>query len=171
MKILRKLDRVIMKIEEAILSYAIILIALMVTGNVLSRYFTGRSWAFAAEISEFAVIIATFLGISYAARKGRHISMSAFFDMAPAKTRKIMAIIIPAITAISLFLLAYYAYVYTISSFERGRTTTALLIPVYLFHLFIPIGFTLGGLQFLRNMWINIKEKDVFLATDKKDYL
>lgn len=170
MKMIEKLDYYVMKIEEYILSYAVILIAVMVVGNVLSRAITGSSWGFSGEISEFAVILATFMGISYAARKGRHISMSAFFDVAPYPIRKTLAIFIPAITAICLFVLAYYAYGYMISSYERGRTTAALLIPVYIFYIFIPIGLILGGLQFIRNMWINIKEKEVYLATEKKDY-
>ena len=79
---IKKLDRFVMKLETYILSWAIILISIMVVGNVISRAL-GRGWPFAAEVSQFAVIIATFMGISYAARKGRHIRMSAFFDLAP----------------------------------------------------------------------------------------
>ncbi|WP_216830930.1 TRAP transporter small permease [Alkalihalobacterium elongatum] len=170
MNIIQKVDRGIMKVEEWILSYSVILIAVMVAGNVLSRAITGKSWAFAGEISEFAVILATFMGISYAARKGRHISMSAFFDIAPPKVRKALAIFIPAVTAIILFTLAYYAFGYMYSVLERGRVTMALQIPVWMLLSFIPLGLTLGGIQFLRNMWINIKEKEVYLATEKKDY-
>ncbi|RLZ13216.1 TRAP transporter small permease, partial [Proteus mirabilis] len=46
----------------------------------------------------------------------------------------------------------------------------ALQVPVYIMIIFVPIGLFLGGLQFLRNMWINIREKDIYLATEKKDY-
>ncbi|WP_209125572.1 TRAP transporter small permease [Alkalihalobacillus sp. BA299] len=170
MNIIQKVDRGIMKVEELILSYSVILISLMVVGNVVSRTITGKSWAFAGEISEFAVILATFMGISYAARKGRHISMSAFFDVAPPKIRKALAIVIPAVTAIILLVLAYYAFGYMVSVFEKGRVTIALQIPVWILLIFIPVGLILGSLQFIRNMWINIKEKEVYLATEKKDY-
>lgn len=164
------LDRSIMKVEEWILSYSVIVISIMIVGNVISRAVTGRSWAFAMEISEFAVVLATFMGISYAARKGRHINMSAFFDIAPFPIRKALAIFIPFVTAIILFILAYYAYGYMESVYHRGRVTTALQMPVYIMLIFIPLGLFLGGIQFLRNMWINIKERDVYLATEKKDY-
>ncbi|WP_026671820.1 TRAP transporter small permease [Alkalihalobacterium bogoriense] len=170
MNVIHTLDRYLMKFEEIILSYSIIIISIMVVGNVLSRAITGSSWPFAYEISEFSVVLATFMGISYAARKGRHISMSAFFDMAPFRIRKAMAIFIPFVTAIILFVLAYYAYGYLDNVRGSGRTTAALQVPVYLFLLFVPIGLVLGGIQYLRNMWINIKEKDVYLATEKKDY-
>lgn len=170
MNVIRKLDYGLMKLEEYILSYSIIIIAVMVVGNVLSRSIFGSSWSFANEVSQMAVIIATFIGISYAARKGRHISMSAFFDLAPSPIRKGLAIFIPAVTAVILFILAYYSYGYFLSVHGTGRVTTSMQMPVYMMAIFLPIGFTLGGIQFLRNMWINIKEKDVYLAQDKKDY-
>src|SRR5690554_229432 len=115
----------------------------MTFGNVVNRQITGRSWLFAAEISEIAIIMATFMGISYAARKGRHISMSAFFDLAPKKVQKILSIVNPLITALILFLLSYYALDYTLS---QTRVTTSLEIPYWMMVIFMPIGLFLGGI-------------------------
>lgn len=170
MKVIQTLDGFLLKIEEFILSYSIILIAIMVCGNVLNRAIFGSSWMFASEISKFAVMMATFMGIGYAARKGRHISMSAFFDLAPYKIKKALAIFIPAVTAIVLFVLTYYSYVYLMVQYESGRVTSALQVPVYIMILFVPIGLFLGGMQYLRNMWINIKEKEVYLGTEQMEY-
>ena len=166
-KTLKLLDSLLIKFEVFVLSWAIILISIMTFGNVLNRQITGSSWLFAAEVSQIAIIMATFMGISYAARKGRHISMSAFFDMAPKKVKKALSIINPFITAIVLFVLSYYAYDYTIS---QTRTTTALEIPYWVMVMFMPIGLFLGGIQFLRNMWVNIVNKEVYLAQERKDY-
>lgn len=96
--------------------------------------------------------------------------MSAFYDNVPFKIRKALAIFIPAVTALVLFVLAYYACGYIVNLYQSGRTTSALQVPVYMISIFVPIGLFLGGLQFLRNMWINIKEKEIYLATEKKDY-
>lgn len=170
MKLIEKLDNALLKVEEIILSYSIILIAIMVVGNVLNRAIFGSSWSFASEVSKFAIYMATFMGIGYAARKGRHINMSAFFDLAPQKIRKALAIFIPALTAVILFIFAYYGYVYMMDVYESGRVTPALQLPSYLLSIWVPLGLVLGGLQFLRNMWINIKEDDVYLATEQKDY-
>ncbi len=170
MKWIEALDNFIMKLEEKILSYSIIIITIMVVGNVLNRAILGSSWSFAEEISRFSVILATFMGIGYAARKGRHINMSAFFDIAPPRVKKALAIIIPAITSIVLFMMTYYAYGYLMNVYHSGRVTSALEVPVYLMILFVPVGLFLGGVQFLRNLWINIKEEEVYLATEKKDY-
>ena len=170
MKIIRAIDNFFLKLEEIILSYSVLLIAFMVVGNVLSRAITGKSWFFAAEISLFAVIIATFMGISYAARKGRHISMSAFYDLAPFKVRKVLAIFIPLVTSIVLFVLTYYSFLYLKSIHDSGTVTAALELPVTYMYVFVPIGLFLGGVQYLRNVWINLKRKEIYLGTDVKDY-
>lgn len=159
-----------MKLEEFILSYAVILVFVMVAGNVLSRGITKNSWSFSAEVSQFAVIIATFMGISYAARKGRHIRMSAFFDMAPQRVKKVLAITISALTAITLLVLAYYSFEYVLWTMSTGRVTTALQVPAYFMAIFLPIGFVLGALQYFRNVWINIKEEEVYIGTEKLDF-
>ncbi|WP_416147075.1 TRAP transporter small permease [Salipaludibacillus sp. HK11] len=166
-KIIRFLDNLLIKFEVIVLSWSIIIISIMTFGNVVNRQITGRSWSFAAEISEISIIMATFVGISYAARKGRHISMSAFFDMAPKKIKKFLSIVNPLVTAIMLFVLSYYAYEYTAG---QTRVTSSLEIPYWMMVGIMPIGFFLGGVQFLRNMWVNIVNEEVYLAQDKKDY-
>lgn len=171
MKFFRVLDKVVLKIEEFILGYSVIIIALMVVGNALSRAIFSYSLFFANEVSQIAVIVATFMGISYAARKGRHISMSSFYDLAPFKVRKIVSTIIPFLVAVVLFMLAYYSALYVQNVRESGTVTSALEMPAYIVYIAIPLGFFMGGIQFLRNMWINIvKREDVYLGTDAKDY-
>ena len=171
LKLFKLIDKAILKLEEFILSYAVIIIALMVVGKALSRALFNYSPPFADEVSQICIVVATFLGISFAARKGRHISMSAFYDLAPFKVRKILAIFIPVVTAIFLFILTYYSSLYVLDVYNSGRVTPALEMPAYYLYIFIPIGFLLGGIQFLRNAWINIKDREhVYLGTDAKDY-
>ncbi len=169
-KVFRFLDTGLHTLEKFILSWSIIIISFMTVGNVINRMITGQSWHFAAEISRLSVIVATFMGISYAARKGRHISMSALFDLSPKPVKKALAIINPLITAIVLFVVSYYAFLYTYGIYQSGRTTAALEFPFWLMVVALPIGLAIGGIQFIRNMVVNIRNKEVYLAEEKKDY-
>ncbi|PRO65689.1 TRAP transporter small permease [Alkalicoccus urumqiensis] len=170
LKILTILDSALHTVEKIILKWAVIIIAFMTIGNVLNRMIFGSSWFFAAEISRLCIIVATFMGISYAARKGRHISMSALFDLSPKPVKNVLATIIPLVTAIILFVLGYYAIQYTAGIYASGRTTAAIQFPFWLMVLALPVGLFLGGLQFLRNMYTNITNREVYLAQEKKDY-
>lgn len=168
MKILKWLDLGLKRTEEAVLSLAIITITVMVAGNTISRNLGLGGWAFAEEISQIAIYMATFLGLGYVARQGRHISMTALFDNVPYKFRKKLALIIPLVTALVLFTLAYYSYDYVLSS--QNRVTNYLRISYVWMVVWAPIGFLLGGIQFLRNFWVNVKNKDVYIAAERKDY-
>ncbi|SEN05389.1 TRAP-type C4-dicarboxylate transport system, small permease component [Mesobacillus persicus] len=172
LKVFNVIDKLMMKLEEYILSFSIILISVVIVANIIAReVFNSSFFYWNLEVSKFAIVIATFMGIGYAARKGRHISMSAFYDFAPLKGRKVLAILINGTTAIILLGLAYLSLGYVQAEFAKGTVTPALQIPQYLMVLFIPIGFFLGGIQFLRNMWINIRVKDkVYLGIDAVDY-
>ncbi|WP_022794131.1 TRAP transporter small permease [Marinococcus halotolerans] len=168
MKILKWLDLGLKRTEEAVLSLSIITITVMVAGNTISRNLGLGGWAFAEEISQIAIYMATFLGLGYVARQGRHISMTALFDNVPYKFRKTLALIIPLVTALVLFALAYYSYDYVLSS--QNRVTNYLRISYVWMVVWAPIGFLLGGIQFLRNFWVNVKNKDVYIAAERKDY-
>ncbi|WP_134704475.1 TRAP transporter small permease [Ammoniphilus sp. YIM 78166] len=159
MKLLKWIDRLIMNIEEKILSYSILLMAFILIGNVISRTFFNYSWHFAEEAGQFLVIAITFIGISYGARKGRHISMTAVIDLSPPKIQKALILIISAVTSVTLFYLAILGIEYTLKVEALGRVTPALRVPMYLVVMFIPIGFILGGIQYARNFWINLKAK------------
>lgn len=167
MRILKLIDRWITKIEEKILSFAILLMAFILIGNVISRMVFNYSWHFAEEAGQFLVIAITFIGISYGARKGRHISMTALMDLSPQKVQKVLILIISSVTSITLFYLAYLGIEYTLKVESLGRVTPSLRVPMYLIVMFVPIGFALGGIQYARNFWINLKEKEVYIGTEK----
>ncbi|GAB2542398.1 TRAP transporter small permease [Gracilibacillus alcaliphilus] len=174
MKFFRLIDKAVMKLEEFILCSAIIIISIMIIGNVIAReIFHSGMFYFAYEVSQFAIVIATFMGIAYAARKGRHISMSAFYDFAPFKVRKVMMIVINFATAVVLFVMAYYSYHFVLFEYNTGAITTSLEMPRYIMAVFLPLGFLTAGIQYLRNTYINFTAKardKVYLGIDAVDY-
>lgn len=55
------------------------------------------------------IVVVTYAGLSYAARNGRHIRMSAIYDAMPAKTRKVLMIVMASVTSAFMFSLSYYS--------------------------------------------------------------
>ncbi len=80
LKGLEKVDVVFAWVEERILVFSILFMAVILIANVISRNFFNSSINASEEISQFLVVLATFLGTSYAARKGLHIRMSILND-------------------------------------------------------------------------------------------
>ncbi|MBF0705129.1 TRAP transporter small permease [Guptibacillus hwajinpoensis] len=165
----QKVNRVLGKAEQAILSYSVIFMTLILVGNVISRTVFQASWTFAEETGQFFIIIVTFIGVSYAARKGRHLRMSALFELLPKKGQKVLTLVITLLTSLTLFYLTYIAFEYVWTVHELERVTPALRVPVYLVAAFIPIGFFFGGLQYLHQFVLNMKHEEIILATEKEE--
>ena len=161
-----KIDAACRKVEELILAFGIILITFITTGNAISRKVFGYSWSSAEECTQFLLVIVTFMGISYAVRKGRHIRMTAFYEFMPKKVQKILALIICLVTAAILFYLAKHAIVYVYDIYGVGRVTPALRIPFWLTIMWVPIGLILAGIQYLRAFYKNLIEKDVWVSAE-----
>lgn len=155
------------RIEEFILSYSVIVMAIILVGNVISRSVFNRSWTFAEEVGQILIIFMTFAGISYGAKKARHISMSAVFDLVGVKVQKIMILIISLGTSIVMSYLTILSFRYLVKVANLGRVTPALRIPLQYVYIIVPIGFGLAAIQYFANFLINIKHKEVYLSTEK----
>lgn len=167
---MKSIDKIVEKLEEAILGYSVLLMAFILIGSVLSRTLLNSSWTFAEEVGQTLTIIVTFMGIGYAAKKAKHITMSAIFDLMNEKWKKAFQLVITSATSICLFYLAYLGIKYTLKVQELGRVTPSLRIPMYLIMAFVPLGFLLGAVEYGRTFIKNIREKDVYISTQRTIY-
>ncbi|MEX1035494.1 MAG: TRAP transporter small permease [Sneathiella sp.] len=159
------IDTFISRFEAMILAIGVILMAANTIINVIGRFVFQHSIFFTGELNRILIILITFAGIGYAARYGRHIRMSAIFDVLPTKMRKNLMIFISVITAITMFALCYYSVGYIISVAKSGRILPSLQFPVYIIFLWVPVGFFVTGIQYALTAVKNLTEKDVYLST------
>src|SRR5699024_6524349 len=144
----RAIDRVWEQIERGILSVTTILMSLMLVGNAVSRYFFNKSWPFTEEIGKMGVLVLTFMGLGYAARKGMHIEMSGFLDMMSKKAERVVGLIINLLSALVLIICTYLAVRYIQHLFDLKQVSTILRIPLYLVMMVIPLGFFLATIRY-----------------------
>jgi len=111
----------------------------------------------------------TFVGLSYAARKGRHIRMSAIYDQLTDRGRKVLMIVIAAVTAAVMFTLAWYSYKYIASVARLGRVTPSLQLPLYVTYLWAPLGFLIAGIQYSLTVVQNLRRPDVYISYEQID--
>lgn len=162
--ILGTIDAAIARIEAVLLAAGVLLMALNTVANVVGRII-GSTIYFSEELNQALIILITFAGISYAARHGRHIRMSAFFDAMPFRPRKALMVLIAAVTAAMMFLLTWYSLAYVLEQAGRGRVLPALQIPQWWIIVWAPLGFFLTGLQYALTAIKNLLDKDIWLST------
>ncbi len=163
------IDRAIAQLERFIMAVGVILMAVNTIANVVSRFVFNHSIVFAEELNSIFILLVTFAGIGYAARHGRHIRMSAISDALPKPARKILMIVITAITGAMLLVLAWYAVQYIVNMQAKGRVYPALGIPVYISYLWVPIGLAVTGIQYVLTFIKNLQEKEIYLSTDLRE--
>jgi C4-dicarboxylate transporter DctQ subunit len=163
--LLGTIDMMVARIEAMLLAIGVLLMALNTVANVVGRYALGQSIFFSEELNQALIILITFAGISYAARHGRHIRMSAFFDAMPFPTRKWMMVLIAALTSFAMLLLAWFALDYVQTQATRGRLLPALQIPQWWIIIWAPLGFFLTGLQYGLTAIKNVIDPAIWLST------
>jgi len=160
------IDSTISRVESFLLAVGVLLMAANTISNVVGRYVFQSSIFFSEELNRILIILITFAGISYAARQGRHIRMSAIYDAMPPSVRKPMMIVIALVTAAFMFGLCYYAVGYIVTQAGRGRVLPALQVPVWWTLVWVPVGFFMTGMQYLLTAIKNLTQEDLYLSTN-----
>jgi TRAP-type C4-dicarboxylate transport system permease small subunit len=168
---LSTLDYWIDKFEAFILGFAILTMATNAIANVFGRYLFNQSLYFTDELNQFLIIIITFMGLGYITRKGKHIRMSAFYDLLAPRYKRYFMIVIALVTATTMLILAWYALEYVQKIARRGRVTPALQIPLYLTYFWVAIGFFLAAIQYLLTAIKNfgLEDNSVYISYSTLD--
>jgi len=168
MKLLSLLNLGLEKIEEWIIAYSIILMALLLVSNVLVRNLLNTSINFTEEVSQFLTIFVTFFGTSYAARKAQHIRMSLLYDICGNKGKKATILVTSIGTAIVMFYLTYLSYRYVIRVAALHRVSPILQFPLYIVWSAVPIGCFLTGIQYVLTTVKNLSVKEPWVSFESK---
>jgi len=163
--VLGVIDSTISRVESVLLAAGVLLMAFNTIANVVGRFVFQYSLFFSEELNRILIILITFAGISYAARQGRHIRMSAIYDALPPPARKGFMVLIAAVTALTMFALCYFSIGYITKVAVSGRVLPSLQLPVYWIFLWVPIGFFMTGLQYALTAVKNLTGKDIYLST------
>lgn len=162
MRVMRKIDKVICRIQELFLATCIIAMSMILIGNVIARAVFSNSWSFSEEVGKFVIIFVTFVGTTIAARYGEHITMTAFIDKFKPNVKIKIVAVTNLFTALLFGMLCCFAVHYVIYTKQLGFTSPALRFPMYIIYLSLPISFFLSMVEYLKHFYANLKGKLLF---------
>jgi len=163
------IDVQISRFEGFMLAVGVIAMTINTIAAVVSRFIFNDAITYTDELNVIFIVIVTYAGLSYAARNGRHIRMSAIYDAMPASVRKVLMVAMASVTSAFMFFLSYYSYYYIVEVYESGRILPALGLPAFYVYLWVPVGFIMTGLLYALTVVKNLTESDVYLSTHVKD--
>ncbi|ARS53030.1 TRAP transporter small permease [Kushneria konosiri] len=171
LRALLMLDRGLGLIEKTIVAGSILVMALLMSAHVVGNIVLGQGITGTYEMTEMLIVIITFVGVGYAARHARHISMSAFYEQLSGQRRKALLVLICLGTALLMFYFSYKSIEYVITIHDRGRTSASLQMPLWIVYLALPIGFALAGIQYVLTLIRNLTTPGIWRSlTEREDY-
>jgi len=139
----------------ALLSIIIIaVITVMITVEVITRYFFNIPIPGSVEIGGFALVYITFLGAAWLLRIEGHVRMEFLMSRLGPKTLLVLNVLTSAAGAMVCIVIAWYSARFTWDAFQKGYfMPTEIKTPVVITTLAIPICSFLLFIQFIRRTY------------------
>lgn len=130
-------------------SWVIFGLLLLISTDVILRYFFNSPLLFSVEISSYMLIFVCFLGAAQTLKERRHIVVDILTNRLKPKVRLWLELITSILSLVVLSFFLWQAIIMVHHSFIRGAVMpTSLLTPIYLPQMLIPLGIILLLLQY-----------------------
>ena len=108
--------------------------------NVCVRYLSDSQFAWSEEIVVNIFVLMIMCGCGLCAREGSLISLSLVFDALGKKGKKILVAIITVVNCWFFWVILQTGWQKVLTQMANGKRTFSLMIPEWMFTIFLPIG-------------------------------
>ena len=123
---------------------------IMLTYEVMARYFFIKPTVWAAELSQLCLIWGCLVAMAWLLSARRHIAVDAVIQLLPPSMQRWIEAAAMLVVAAFSAMVTWKGWSIFLDSFERGRTTGSLLdLPSWIVELAVPLGFALLFIQAL----------------------
>ncbi len=126
-----------------------LVITLLISFDVLMRYFLDAPQLFVDELASYLQILIVFGGLAYTFVSGGHVRVDLLTShMAPVRRARLRVLTLSLGCALVLIVM-WVTLQTTISAFDYGRLSAVMLYSLWLPMAFIPLGLALFGVAML----------------------
>ena len=158
MKAYKKLMDIVAEFEKIVTSVILIFVTILTFANVCVRYLTTSQFAWSEELTINLFVLLIMMGCGLCARDGSLISLSLVFDRLGVMGKKIFVAIITVANCAFCSILFKTGIDKVMTQMKNGKRTPSLLIPEWIFTVFLPIGavfLILHTIEFCIDVWTN----------------
>lgn len=128
---------------------AVVVITVLVSFDVLMRYFLNEPQLFVDELAGFLQVAIIFLGLGYTFLSGGHVRVDLLTaHMRPARRARLRVVTL-LLGAGLVLVVAWIAAEAVLTALDFGRVSAVMLYPLWLPMALIPLGLLLLGLAML----------------------
>ena len=105
----------------------VVIMAVIVTTDVILRYFFGKPLLFADDISVYCMIFITFVGCALTLKMKRHIMVDLFYKMVPRKVQLWLDVATTFVGCFVIWILTWYSIVWVLYTYKSDYTSPGIL--------------------------------------------
>lgn len=126
--------------------FATLAIALLVSYDVLMRYFLDRPQLFVDEVASFLQVLLIFGGAAYTFRVGGHVRVDLITNYVPPVVRAWLRLGTLVLGLVFLSVVIWVTTQSAYTAYRYGRVSAVMLYPLWLPMAFVPAGLALMAL-------------------------
>jgi TRAP-type C4-dicarboxylate transport system permease small subunit len=144
---------------------AILLSSLILTYEVVMRYFLRIPTIWEVETAVYLGILATFLGAAYGLKDGAHINIDLVTRTLPAGVQRKLQAVTSVLSLLFCLYVAYKGWELFWEAYSKGWKSDSLWgPPLAIPYFFLPLGLTLLSLQFIIQIFGLGKPKETSIS-------
>lgn len=156
-----KLDKTLTFFEESINGGLLLAATVVLFINVIARYLFSNASTWAEEAIRYAVIWVTFYGGSLCAKNKMHVGIDIFVQKTPPQVTKILLALAQVCSAFFTAFITYYGWVATQLIIETAQKSPAMLMPMWIVYMCMPIGGAFMTFRFLLAAYAILTDKSI----------
>lgn len=151
----------IIRFLAAIAGLLLAIMAIIVSYNVVMRYFVGKPPVWAIETTEYILVFSTFLAAAWVLKQDGHVKIDILVVRLPRKSQHVLNVVVAFLGIVACGLLAWYGIQATYSLYCRDVIMIKMIPwPKWVLVAPIPIGILFTLVQFIRNFLALLLRKD-----------
>ena len=143
-------------LEELVMTVLLFFITAIITYAVIMRYVFNDSPSWAEEVTRFIFIWSAFLSISLCIKRQSSIRIDILLNVLSERGRTVLLMCVNIFVAVVLAYWLKGAVNVTRTLISNGQTSPALLIPMWTIYGASVVGFALGIIRSVQQVFINI---------------
>lgn len=139
----------------------VVLVALMflTVADVVGRYFFNSPLNGVFDLTQFAVLIMTFLSFAYCGFRGAHVVIELLYDRIPKQAQFVVRRMSNAVGAVLFAIIAWRAVVQSFDVREFNETSQLLTIPYWPFYYVVAFGAALFAVVLAIKTFVDLPEE------------
>jgi TRAP-type C4-dicarboxylate transport system permease small subunit len=159
--LIKKIGKVINKIEENALTISLAIMVIVIFTNVVMRYIFNNSLSWSEEFARYLFVWFSWLGVSAGVKDNEHLRVE-ILSMALSKKGLVKAdeaikALVSLIWIATTWIVAYYGLIVISAQIDMNVLTPAMRIPVWIAYLAIPFCSFVVGIRLILNVIESVK--------------